>query len=948
MTKNFPTLYQEIIYKSRYARWQDSLGRREHWPETVARYFNFFEEHLQEKHNFKLKKELRKELEESVLKLEVMPSMRALMTAGPALKRCNVGGYNCSYLPIDHVRAFDEILYILMCGTGVGFSVEHKDIDKLPIINEHFEKSSTVIVVDDSKAGWAKAFRELIAMLYAGQIPTWDLSKLRPAGAILKTFGGRSSGPEPLGDLFNFTVDKFTKAAGRRLASIECHDIVCKTGEIVVVGGVRRSALISLSNLDDRTMQESKSGRWWEMEPQRALANNSAVYSRTPDSVTFMEEWLSLVKSQSGERGIFNRQAAIKQASKNGRRDINQRFGTNPCCVSGDTLILTDKGHFPIEECVDKQIKIWNGDKFDFVTPYATGSQDTAIIKLSNGAEINCTWNHKFLLNGGNLVEVSNLKVGDALAKSNMPIIFGGEEFSIDAYSQGFYAGDGVAGQERSYLYDTKYAVKDRLKGRFCKEHTYGNSSRIGWVHGPMYDKNFVPINAKASYCLSWLAGLIDADGVSVQTNCGASSIQIASVDKAFLDKIRIMLSRLGCNAKVATMHKESGYKDMPNGKGESKAYLCQPVWRLLINAKDVYTLIENGMLLNRVKLNIDDSIVDKSRFVTVVSIDEFSEVETYCFTSSNKLGTFNGVLTGQSEIILRPYQFCNLTEVVLRPEDTFETVKAKVKIATILGTIQSTCTDFKYLRKAWKDNTEEERLLGVSLTGIFDNLKLDGKDLQQLRDYAVDVNKEYADKLNIPHSTAITCVKPSGTVSQLVDAASGIHPRHSRYYIRTIRGDKKDPLTNFLIDAGVPFEDEVMKPKDTVVFSFPQKAPSNARTREDLTSAVEHLKIWLDYQRYWCEHKPSVTISVRPDEWVEVAAWVYKHFDEVSGVSFLPHSEHTYKQAPYQECTKEDYEAMLVRMPKVINWEMLEDYEKEDNTVSQQTLACVAGTCEI
>ncbi len=628
----FPTLYQEIIFKSRYARWRDDLGRREDWPETVSRYFDFFEARLKDKDGWVLPKKLRKELEESVLNLQVMPSMRALMTAGPALSRCNVAGYNCAYLPIDHTRAFDEILYILMCGTGVGFSVEHKDVDKLPIINEHFEQSSTTIVVDDSKQGWAKALRELIAMLYAGQIPSWDVSKLRPAGAILKTFGGRSSGPDPLVELFNFTVDKFTQAAGRRLTPLECHDIVCKIGEVVVVGGVRRSALISLSNIDDRFMQEAKSGRWWDLEPQRSLANNSAVYSRTPDTVTFMEEWLALVKSQSGERGIFNRQASIKQAGKNGRRNTNHRFGTNPC-----------------------------------------------------------------------------------------------------------------------------------------------------------------------------------------------------------------------------------------------------------------------------------------------------------------------------SEIILRPYQFCNLTEVVVRSDDTLETLRNKVRIATIMGTIQATLTDFKYLRKIWKDNTEEERLLGVSLTGIFDNfMVLSPHNLEELKNLSIEVNKEYAELLGIPQSTAITCVKPSGTVSQLVDSASGIHPRHSKHYIRTIRGDKKDPLTKFLIEAGIPCEDDVMKPKDTVVFSFPQKAPDNAYTRDDISSALSHLEVWLQFQRKWCEHKPSVTISVKPHEWLKVGAWVYEHFDEVSGISFLPHTDHTYKQAPYQECTEEEYSKAVAKMPKEINWVKLAEFEKEDNTISQQTLACASGICEI
>ena len=614
----FPTIYQEVIYKSRYARWRDDLGRREMWPESVARYFDFFED--------KIPKGQRKELEDAVLNLEVMPSMRALMTAGPALKRCNVAGYNCSYLPIDNVRAFDEILYILMCGTGVGFGVEYKDVDKLPIVNEHFEKSSTTLIVDDSKAGWAKALRELIAMLYVGQIPSWDLSKLRPAGARLKTFGGRSSGPEPLNDLFNFVLEKFTTAQGRRLTPIECHDIVCKIGEVVVVGGVRRSALISLSNIDDRFMQEAKSGRWWELEGQRALANNSAVYSRTPDVTTFLEEWNALIKSQSGERGIFNRQAAIKQAAKNGRRDINQRFGTNPC-----------------------------------------------------------------------------------------------------------------------------------------------------------------------------------------------------------------------------------------------------------------------------------------------------------------------------GEIVLRPNEFCNLTEVVIREKDKFEDVARKVRIATILGTLQSTLTDFKYLRKVWKENVEEERLLGVSLTGIYDNSTW--WDLEKLKQIAIDTNKEYAKKLGIPQSAAITCVKPSGTVSQLVDSSSGIHPRHSEFYIRTIRADNKDSLTKFLIDSGIPNEPDITKPQDTTVFSFPQKATKGSKVRDKLT-AIEHLETWLKFKQLWCEHNPSVTISVKPSEWLDVGAWVYKNFDEVLGVSFLPMTEHTYKQAPYQDCTKEQYEELQVKMPKTLDWTKFISYEKEDNTTSSQELACIGGAC--
>lgn len=631
---SLPTDYQTFIATSRYARWLDDEKRREYWPETVSRYIEFMDQSLREKHNYKMDAVLKAELLDAIINLEVMPSMRALMTAGPALARENVAGYNCSYTPINHPRCFDEILYILMNGVGVGFSVERDDVSQLPIVNEHFEDSSTIIHVADSKAGWARALRELISLLYAGQIPSWDMSAVRPAGSRLKTFGGRASGPAPLEDLFKFTVHIFKNAAGRKLYPMEAHDLVCKIAEVVVVGGVRRSALISLSNLSDGRLRNAKSGEWWNDYPHRALANNSVAYTDTPGMDAFMEEWLSLYQSKSGERGIFNRQAAQAQAAKNGRREYDHPFGTNPC-----------------------------------------------------------------------------------------------------------------------------------------------------------------------------------------------------------------------------------------------------------------------------------------------------------------------------SEIILRPHQFCNLTEVVVRAEDDFDSLKRKVRLATILGTFQSTLTDFKYLRKVWKQNTEEERLLGVSLTGIFDNKIMVGKgsyqigpNLREMRQEAVMTNAKYAKQIGIPQSTAITCVKPSGTVSQLVDSASGIHPRYAEYYIRRVRGDIKDPLTKFLMDSGVPHEPDVMNPDNMMVFSFPQKAPAKV-TKLD---AIEHLELWLAYQENWCEHKPSITVSVAEDEWMKVGAWVYDHFDEVSGISFLPKSDHTYRQAPYESITKDEYDALVKESPKQIDWARLSEYELEDNTESSQTFACTSDACEV
>ena len=646
---NLPTEYQSFIYLSRYSRWLEEEGRRETWDETVNRLIVFFRNHVE--NNLGVKDQLDDKdwnmIRNSILSLEVMPSMRSLMTAGPALERENIAGYNCSYIPVDNPKSFDEILYILMNGTGVGFSVERQYVNELPTIPDvEFERTDDVISIADSKEGWARAFKDLVSYLYTARIPKVDVSKVRPAGSRLKTFGGRASGPQPLVDLFDFTIRKFSEARGRKLSSIECHDIVCKIGEVVVVGGVRRSALISLSNLSDARMRMAKSGAWSFTNPERALANNSAVYTDRPDTGVFMNEWQSLYESKSGERGIFNRRSAQVKAAQNGRRISDISFGTNPC-----------------------------------------------------------------------------------------------------------------------------------------------------------------------------------------------------------------------------------------------------------------------------------------------------------------------------SEIILRPNQFCNLTEVVCRAADDRNVLARKVRVATLLGTIQSTLTNFGYLRKRWMDNTAEERLLGVSLTGIMDckllnfsPLHLDysakiaylSDTLQYLRNVAVTTNKKWSEKLGINQSTAITCIKPSGTVSQLVDSASGIHTRHAPYYIRTVRADVQDPITIFMKEHGIPNEPDIMSPEHTTVFSFPIKANTNSKFRNDL-NAMQQLEIWKIYAEHWCEHKPSVTVSVKEDEWIEVGAWCWKNFDHLSGVSFLPYSDHTYKQAPYQEISKEEYARVKKTMPKkAIDWSQLKDFEEEDNTTGSQELACTGGVCEL
>ena len=637
--KTLPNDYQNFIALSRYARWLPEKKRRETWEETVARYFDFMEKHLEENTDQPLEPKTRKLLEDAVLNLEVMPSMRALMTAGPALDKNNIAGYNCAYLSVDHPKAFDECLFILMHGTGVGFSVERQHINKLPEVPEGIFDVDDVIVVQDSKEGWQSAFRKLISYLYNGESPQWDTSKVRPKGARLDTFGGRASGPEPLIDLFMFTTQLFKEAVGRRLTSYDCHRVMCKIAEIVVVGGVRRSALISLSNLTDERMRSAKTGQWWIDTPEMALSNNSVCYTEKPDIGIFMKEWLSLYESKSGERGIFNREAAIKQVESIGRRDSDHLFGCNPC-----------------------------------------------------------------------------------------------------------------------------------------------------------------------------------------------------------------------------------------------------------------------------------------------------------------------------SEIILRDGQFCNLTEVVIRAEDKNRDILRKVRLATILGTFQASLTNLKRLRRKWTINTEEEALLGVSLTGIMDNEFMSGSDgsikelpkyLKKLKKEAVAINDAWSKLLGINPATAITAIKPSGTVSQLVDSASGIHTRHSEYYLRRVRADAKDPIAKLMEDQDIPCEPDVMKPESVKVFTFPIKAPEGAILRDDWT-ALEQLELWLIYQRHYCEHKPSITVSVRENEWMEVGAWVYEHFDEVSGVSFLPHSDHSYQQAPYEECTKDVYLEALGNMPEKVDWSLISEYETEDNTKGNKSLACTGNVCEM
>lgn len=866
---SLPTPLQSFIHKSRYARWLDAEQRRENWPETVDRYVDFFAKRYPELYPAA-------RVKAAIQSLRCMPSMRALMTAGPALEKDEMAGYNCSYIAVDNVRAFDEILYVLMCGTGVGFSVERQSINQLPEVAESFHPSTTVITVKDSKIGWASAFREMISLLYAGQIPQWDVSKVRPAGAKLKTFGGRASGPKPLVDLFKFSIALFKGAAGRKLNSVECHDLVCKIADIVVVGGVRRSALISLSNLSDDRMRVAKSGKWWETEPQRALANNSAAYTERPDMEIFLKEWQSLIESKSGERGIFNRVAAKKKAAESGRRNPDFDFGTNPC-LHPDSMIETVNGRVRIADITEPTYVYTMLQDGTLGVRKASASwvskrnAETIVVTVASGKQVRCTPDHKIYIEDRGWVEAANIRIGDR-----------------------------VVHLQRSRRGAAYSGVKLTSQGRrdFKMEHHLVWESQ----NGP------VPEGFDIHH--------IDGDTY----NNAIDNLECLSHE----DHARLTAMEQDNDHQI--WGENGQFITHPNSRGGAKVVVPMP---------------------NELKSNLH-------QYATVVRIEAGERTDVYDMTvddTHNFIADFV-VVHNCGEILLRSAGLCNLTEVVIRAGDTLKDLMEKVEVATIMGTFQSTLSKFRYVRSVWQKNQEEERLLGVSMTGIMDHEVLSKASseaanwLSDLRAHAVKVNAEWAAKLGINQSVAITTVKPSGTVSQLVDSASGIHPRYSEHYIRTVRADKKDPLAQFMRAEGFPVEDCVLKGETTDVFSFPVEGPNHAVFRNDM-AAVEQLDHYLMFATNWCEHNPSITVYVRDHEWLAVGDWVYRNFDKVGGVSFLPFSDHTYQQAPYQECTKAEYDALKSKLPE-FDWAGLQRFETEDRTENVQTLACQAGVCEL
>ena len=949
-----PSVYQSFIAISRYARWNNETSRREFWPETTQRYCDFFNKRF----DGRFSEVLLGELHEAITSLDVMPSMRALMTAGEALERENLAGYNCSYVAINNKRAFAEVLYVLMCGTGVGFSCERQEIQHLPMIPEVLKECQDTLVVGDSKEGWAKAFRKLISCLYEGDIPTIDYSHIRPAGSRLKTFGGRASGPEPLRKLLNYTVQAFQKAKGRKLNSLEVHDLMCMVGEIVVVGGVRRSALISLSNLSDKRMQEAKSGQWWLTHSHRQLANNSVAYTEKPDVEIFMEEWLALIRSKAGERGIFNRVAALKQATRWNRRSTEQSYGVNPC-LSGRTLVVLPGIGYRRISSLDGETRMVTNQELRDVPGIFRQTAGAALlfeVELSNGAIIEGTRYHNFVTEDGDKVQLQDLVPGDELMAFDCTGMFGSVDAPHEAYLDAWMIADGTwynnAGSSKLYLYGGKRQYAENFGVSFEEESA--QDRMVGYFAGrPLPDKSSVPdyvLQGNQDTVLSFIRGYLESDGHLGQTAKGWT-MQFTSIHRSFLQDLQALLRLFGARGKIALSH-AACRKNMPDGKGGMQFYECQDCYRLTVSNPMAVIELMYPELAKRGQYV-------KEEHVFVRSITRTNRVEpVYCAgVEDTHSFALPWVMSGNcGEIILRDKQLCNLTEVVVRASDDLESLKRKVRLATIMGTLQSTLTSFCFVSDVWARNTSEERLLGVSLTGIYDNEVMSGKHgelvlkewLNTLRDYAREVNREWAEKLDIPASTAITCVKPSGTVSQLVDSASGIHPRHAKFYLRTVRLDKKDALYTFLKEQGLYCEDEKSRPDSTAVFYFPIKAPDGATTRHDI-AAISHLELWALYQQEWCEHNPSITVDVKEGEWFKVGAWVYENFEAVCGVTFMPTTDHIYEQAPYIEVTEAEFDQWVAvhQLPE-IDWSLLSRYEKEDNTTGMQTLACTGNSCEL
>ena len=963
-----PSPYQEFIYKRSYSRWIEAEKRREDWGETVERYKNFFLKRIPEEKKGEFSK-----ICNSILNLEIMPSMRTLWSAGKALEVDNIAAYNCAYLPIDSTKSFAEMMYILLCGTGVGFSVESQYVNELPTIPQNLKEEEQSIVFADSKLGWAKGFYIFLKGLYSGKIYKCDFSKIRPAGARLKTFGGKASGPQPIQQLLEYIKRIFISKKGNKLSTLDCHDICCYIANVVVSGGVRRSASISLSDLYDDRLRDAKSGEFWMQFPYRSLANNSAVYEEKPSITSFLKEWVSLIQSRSGERGIFNRHSTKFLVAQIGRRDYNYAFGPNPCCFTGDMSLLTDKGYLTFKELNGENINLVDkGGSVSSGKVWLVGEKDIVKISIEKGnkgeqIEFKCTPDHVFLLTDGTECAAKNLK-GKRLMPYSTPYFPKNRE----AFIAGFIQGDGNTTRLNSknhlgleinignkdgdvWKYINRVIDDAALSSRKVYSRKAYQIAKDYKLSDKVLPERVLPTQLPVGEDLKdFLCGLFSANGTTFYKQYEYGKIcrvSLRTTCKKLVDDLQLILKNQ-YNIDSSIIPSKSRTIKFKNGSYETKDNYSLAI----VDISSIKIFVENINFIQQYKRDILNQILQNCGNY-VKSVVYSGKDVVYDFNEPNtNYGVVNGFIVHNSEIILRPMEFCNLSEVVVRSEDTKATILKKVREATVLGCVQATLTDFNFINRAWKKNCEEERLLGVSLTGLCDHpiLKSVSKKakllLSEMKQTAIDTAEEWSHILEINMPAAITCVKPSGTVSQLVDSSSGLHPRFSPYYIRRIRVDKMDAICQFLKEKGVPYNPEVGCTEENTnvfVFDFPIKSPETSLINDDV-GAIKQLDYWLMLQKYWCEHKPSVTIYVGDDEWLEVANWVYKNWDFVSGISFLPKDNSVYQLSPYEEIDEDTYEELMEKFPGNIDFSELINYEKDDTTEGAKEYACSAGGCEI
>lgn len=885
---------------------------------------------------------------EAVHQGKVVPSMRSLQFGGSAIERANARMYNCAAAALTSWRDFHDGFYLLMCGSGFGYSVKKSHISQLPPVPLEGENESEVVIsISDDKEGWA----ESLVDLFNDPWVEFSYEFIRPKGSLISS-GGTASGPEALIKTHEAMRSILQSASGRQLTPLECHDIMCHIADGVVVGGVRRAALICLFDVDDQEMLDCKKGEWYIHNSQRARANNSAViYRKGANSDEEIELVLNnMLVSGSGEPGISL------------SNDPNMLF--NPC-VTGDTPILTRSGYVPIEELVGQEVDVWNGFEFSTVTPEITGRDQKILeVSFSNGRTLKCTPYHKFHLSRGykgetEIVEAKDLKLGEKLIKCDFPVLEKGlDDCTTAMYTRGFHAADGNTDSNALRLYDDKMDLLPYLSvkgnGKVFTNNLGSTKYMNTRVTCQLFGKSFVPLEYNLKSRLAWFAGLLDGDGCELVEG----GTQVSSVNEVFLQDVQLMLQTCGVDSKIVLRQKE-GYRRLPDGNGGYKEYWCQEAKALCVSAYQIQKLKRLGMQTHRLSFDKSPNR-DASRFVRVTGVKELSGTENYvyCFNEPKRhLGIFNGIITGQChEIALKDGGLCNLTEINLKFCKDLADIEYAVRAAVEIGTLQASYTDFPVLQPKWTINARDEALLGVSATGQADNWGL-WKEFLETTDIGKlvkGVNAKMSKEIGINLAARITTTKPSGSTSAWLGCCSGIHADHAPYYVRHIRMEKDHPIVAALTTSNYPFVEVDKMDSDKMVVGFPVKAGEGAILKSD-ESAVELLeRAKLVYEK-WIKaghrsgantHNVSLTVEYKSGEEDAIKEWMVRNKESYAGISFLPRIDSVYEQMPFQEITKEEYDSMVGQITSPIDYNTVDWTGSVDQRMGE--LACANGACEI